>query len=140
MGDTADLVQDAFLNTFRRLDRFVPRGEKALQGYLRSAVQNRIVDILRRSETRLQGGELTGEEPDAQPSPLAQAISAEENERYRSALARLRQEDQTLIVGRFELGYSYEQLALASGRATPEAARVALRRAVARLTEEMSRG
>lgn len=139
LADTADLVQDAFFNTFRRFDRFVPRGEKALQAYLRNAVQHRIIDILRKSETRLRGGELTGEEPDSQPSPLAQAISAQENQRYRFALSQLGKDDQSLIVGRFELGYSYEQLALISGRATPEAARIALRRALARLTEQMSR-
>src|SRR5262252_158238 len=49
-GDTADLVQDALLNTFRRLDRFDARGEKALQGYLRLAVQNRIIDLVRLSK------------------------------------------------------------------------------------------
>ena len=138
-GDTADLVQDAVLNTLRRMDRFEVKGERALQGYLRSAVQNRILDILRRAETRTRGGELTGEEPAPQPSPLVLAISAEEQERYQNALARLKPDDQALVVGRFELGYSFEQLALAVGKSTPDAARVALRRALTRLIEEMAR-
>jgi RNA polymerase sigma-70 factor (ECF subfamily) len=140
-GDTADLVQDAVLNTLRRLDQFDAKGERALQGYLRLAVQNRIVDVLRRSEIRTRGGEVTGEEPDrSQPSPLALAITAQEQERYRAALGRLTSEDQTLIVGRLELGYSYEQLALIVGKATPDAARVGLRRSLARLVQEMARG
>lgn len=140
-GDTADLVQDAVLNTFRRLNQFEARGEKALQGYLRTAVQNRIQDILRRAETRSQGAELTGEEPDtSQPSPLALAITAEEQDRYRTALGRLKADEQTLIVGRLELGYNFDQLALIVGRSTPDAARVAFRRALARLVEEMTDG
>jgi len=140
-GDTADLVQEAVLNTIRRLDQFEAKGERALQGYLRLAVQNRILDVLRRSETRTRGGELTGEEPDrAQRSPLALAITAQEQERYRTALARLKPEDQTLIVGRLELGYSYEQLALVTGKSSADAARVAMRRSLARLVEEMNGG
>jgi len=140
-GDTADLVQEAVLNTLRRLDQFEAKGERALQGYLRLAVQNRIVDLARRSELRSRGGEITGDEPDRrQPSPLALAITAEEQERYQAALHRLKNDDQTLIVGRLELGYSYEQLALVMGKSSPDAARVAFRRALARLVEEMNRG
>ena len=56
------------------------------------------------------------------------------------ALSRLKNDDQTLIVGRLELGYSYDQLALVVGKSSPDAARVALRRALARLVEEMNRG
>lgn len=142
-GDTTDLVQEAALNTFKRLDRFEPKGAGALQGYLRRAVQNRITDILRRSETRSTHSDSDGEVlnlwQDQQPSPLEQTISLEEQARYRQALSRLSPADQVLVVGRIELGYSYEQLAVASGRATPEAARVALRRAVARLVQEMTR-
>ena len=140
-GDTADLVQEAVLNTIRRLDQFEARGERALQGYLRLAVQNKILDLARRSEGRTRGSELSDEEPDrSQPSPLALAITAQEQERYRAALARLKPDDQTLIVARLELGYSYDQLALITGKSSSDAARVALRRALARLVEEMTRG
>jgi RNA polymerase sigma factor (sigma-70 family) len=139
-GDTADLVQEAVLNTLRRLDRFEAKGERALQGYLRLAVQNKILDLSRRSEVRTRGGEVTGDEPDrSQPSPLSLAITAQEQERYRSGLTRLKPDEQRLIVGRLELGYSYDQLALIMGKSSADAARVALRRAVARLVEEMAR-
>src|SRR5688572_2507160 len=138
-GDTADLVQEAVLNTLRRLDQFEAKGEKALQAYLRLAVQNKIVDLSRRSETRTRGGDVTGDEPDrSQPSPLALAITAQEQERYRAALTRLRQDEQLLIVGRLDLGYSYDQLGLIIGK-SPDAARMALRRALARLVEVMDR-
>ena len=39
-----------------------------------------------------------------------------------------------------ELGYSYEQLALVLKKPTPEAARLAVRRALLRLGEQMQQG
>ncbi len=61
-------------------------------------------------------------------------------ERYEAALARLSDADRELIVASVELGYSYEQLAEATGRASPDAARKAARRALVKLAEEMERG
>ena len=48
VADTQDLVQDTLLQTFKRIDRFEPRGEGALQAYLRQGVLNRIRDEYRR--------------------------------------------------------------------------------------------
>src|ERR1043165_9312034 len=41
VADTADIVQDALMQTFRRIDRFDYRGRGALQAYLRQAATNR---------------------------------------------------------------------------------------------------
>ncbi len=138
-SDTADLVQDAVLQTFKRLDRFEPRGHKALQAYLRRAIQNRITDEIRRSARVVtEDAEAAARQPALTPSPLDAAIREEAWARYRAALERLRPDDRMLIVGRIDLGYSYEQLALVSGRVTPDATRVALRRAIVRLAEMMA--
>jgi RNA polymerase sigma-70 factor, ECF subfamily len=138
-ADTADLVQDAMLQTFRRLDRFEPRGKRALQAYLRRAIQNRITDEIRRgTRSPMESADRGLGRPASTPSPMDQAINAEAGDRYRAALARLRPEDRVLIVGRIELGYSYEQLALVAGRVTPDATRVAVRRALVRLAETMA--
>lgn len=139
MGDTADLVQDAVMNTFKRLNGFDHRGEKALQRYLRQAVHNRILDTLRRVDVRAVTEELSEDEVDRGASPLSVAISGQESERYRAALQTLKDDDRALIVGRIELGYNYEQLAMMSGRPSPDAARVALKRALARLVDEIRR-
>jgi hypothetical protein len=42
-------------------------------------------------------------------------------------------------VSRLDLNYSYEQIALITSRATANAARVAVRRALVKLAEEMDR-
>jgi RNA polymerase sigma-70 factor, ECF subfamily len=140
VADTADLVQDVLMQTLRRIDRFDDRGRGALQAYLRQAVTNRIRDELRRIERRpsMDDPEDIPELPSRDPSPLESALDAERDQKYKAALATLTEEEQLLIVGRVEMGYSYEQLALISGRPTPEAARLGARRAVLKLAQRMS--
>ena len=70
----------------------------------------------------------------------AGAASADEREwlqRYERALDMLKPADREAIIGRLELGYSYEQLAEVLQRPTAEAARLAVRRALLRLAEIM---
>lgn len=136
--DTADLVQESMLQTFRRLDTFEVRRRSALRAYLQQAIQNRIRDELRHV-SRAPASELNDDYADAAPSPLDAVLKDETDRRYKDALARLRPEDRELIVGRFELEYSFEQLALATRRRSPAAARVALSRAISRLVDEMGR-
>jgi RNA polymerase sigma factor (sigma-70 family) len=139
--DTADLVQDTLLKTFQRIDRFENRGRGALQAYLRQAVTNRIRDEVRKVSRRpiasldAEAFELPGSDP----GPHQLTLDAEQERKYKAALALLTDEERVLIVGRIELGYNYDQLALVSGRATPGAARVAARRAVQKLAETMTR-
>lgn len=140
LADTQDVVQEAVVQTFKHLERIEARGEGALQAYLRQAVLNRIRDHIRRVARRPQSTELDSHYEDEGPSPLEQAVGAESVERYEAALARLSEADRALIVASVELGYSYERLAEATGRASPDAARKAARRALVKLAEEMARG
>jgi RNA polymerase sigma-70 factor (ECF subfamily) len=140
LADTDDLVQETLLKTFKRIEGFQPRRVGALQAYLRQAVLNRIKDELRRKGRRPDATELDGLEADLSASPLERAIGQEAVERYERALARLRPEEQEAVIGRVEMGYSYEELAEALDKATPDAARKAAERALVRLAEEMTRG
>jgi RNA polymerase sigma-70 factor (ECF subfamily) len=146
LTDTDDLVQGALLQTFKRLDAFEPRGPGALQAYLRQAVLNKLRDELRKHGRQpeiltldntvsadalgIEGGE----------SPLALAVGAENLARYQQALGRLRAEEREAIIGRVEMGYTFQELADALGKPTADAARKATERALVRLAEEMSRG
>jgi RNA polymerase sigma factor (sigma-70 family) len=137
--DTQDLVQDTVVQTLRRLDTFESRHQGALQAYLRQAILNRIRDEVRKHQRR-GGTVVIGDEHAADTeTPLEVAIGRERLARYERALARLRSTEREAIVARIELQYDYEQLALALGKPTANAARVALTRAVARLIEEMNR-
>ncbi len=138
--DTNDLVQDTLLHTFNQIKGFEPRFEGALHAYLRQAVKNRIRDEIRKRQRRGGKGGVDSEIVDPQPSPLEQAIGQQAVERYETALGRLREEDQDLLVGRIEMGFTYEELAEASGKPSADAARKAAQRALVRLVEEMHRG
>jgi len=139
VADTTDVVQDVLLRTFRRIERFEDRGRGALRGYLRRSVMNRIQDEMRKVVRRPTGPledrllDLPGE----QPTPFESAVDAQRVRHYKAALATLSEEERLLVVGRIELGFNYDQLALIGGRATPEAARQAVRRAVKKLAERM---
>lgn len=123
----------------------LPHGPGALQAYLRQAVLNRLRDELRRRGRQPEtialddtgAGDALGIE--GGESPLAQAIGRENLERYQEALMRLRPEEREAIIGRIEMGYTYQELAEAIGRPTAEAARKATERALLRLAGEMSR-
>lgn len=131
--DTDDLVQDALLNTMRRLQDFKPQHDGALLAYLRQAVHNRIRNELRRSTIPADAAV----EPDAVvssiPSPLDAALTQEGLERYERALGRLDENERAAIIGRFEMGYSYDALARAMDRPSSEAARKLTERALRRL-------
>lgn len=137
--DTDDLIQDVLLQTFKRIDDFDARGTGALYAYLRQAVLNRMRDELRRRARRPASVRADGWLRADGPSPLDLAIGAEAIERYEQALDRLRPEERECIVGRLELGFTYDELAAWMGKPSPEAARKAAQRALVRLVEEMER-
>jgi RNA polymerase sigma factor (sigma-70 family) len=140
LAETDDLVQDTLMQTFKRIGDFEPRRVGALQAYLRQAILNRIRDELRRKGRQPEIRDLDGLEPDRGESPLEQAIGREAVECYERALERLKPEEREAIIARVELGYSYDELAEALGKPTPDAARKAAQRALVRLAEEMKRG
>jgi RNA polymerase sigma-70 factor (ECF subfamily) len=139
LADTDDLVQDTLVQTFKRIEDFEPRRVGALQAYLRQAILNRIRNELRRKGRQPHATDLEGIEAESAESPLEQAIGREAIERYEAALHRLTAEEREAIIARVEMGYSYEELAEALGKPTPDAARKAARRALVRLAEEMKR-
>src|SRR5204863_9159901 len=73
---------------------------------------------------------------DSMPPPLDRAITSAMEARYRAALDRLTPLDREVIVAHLELDYSHEQLGCMLGRSR-DAARMALRRAIGRLAEQM---
>lgn len=138
--DTDDLVQETVVRAVNRLDSFEPRHEGALQAYLRQAVMNRIRDEIRRSARGPIATELSDNQEDLSASPLDEAIGKEAVERYEVALARLRPEERAAIITRVEMDADYDAVAEALGKPSPDAARMAVARALVRLAQEMKRG
>ena len=136
--DTGDLVQEAVLNALRRLDTFEPRHVGAMQAYLRQSVINRIRDEVRRVVRRPTAVALPEDHPADDTSPLESAIQGESYERYRAALGRLKPRDREVIVARVEAQWTVAEIAQRLGMRTADAARMAVTRALKRLSEHMA--
>ena len=137
--DTDDLIHDCLLRTLHRIDAFEPRHDGALQAYLRQVLANRIREEIRRVQRRPMAIEVPDDFRADEPSPLERALGGEAIARYEEALGRLRPADREAIVLRLEMHYDYDALARALGKPTPNAARVAVMRALMRLGREVAR-
>lgn len=143
--DTSDLVQDALHRTLARVSSLRLAHATALRVYLRRAVRNRIGDHLRRAMFRrramLHQSVAAPSEPlllsDEAAPQLQQVLDDETWERYLEGLKHLTPRHRRLVVGRVECGYSFRQLALVERLSTPDAARMAFRRALVRLSNVM---
>jgi len=137
VADTDDLVQISLLRALDHVDEFEYRREGAFLAYLRRILLNSIRDEIRRAARRPAGSGEMPELPSPDRSLLEQQIGRETLEAYEAALARLTEAQQEAIIMRLEFGYSYPQIAEASGRATPNAARMLVARALVQLAEEL---
>ena len=138
LAETQDLVQNAVLRALPHLKTFEARHPGALQAYLRQAVDNHIRDEIRKVKVRPPATQLSEDQADEGPSPLEQAIGRESLERYEEALKTLRPVDREAIIARVELQQSYDEIAIALGKPTADAARMAVVRALRNLLKAMS--
>ena len=137
--DRHDLVQETVLQTFKRIGRFEPRGEGALQAYLRQALMNRIRSEFRHKGRRPAMDELDSRVEDPGTSPIEAAIGQETLGHFEGALARLRPVEREIIISRVELELTYQEIADVFGKPSMDAARKAVVRALGRLADEMTR-
>ena len=137
-AETADIVHDSVLSVFNRLDTFEPRREGAFRAYLRQAVLNRIRDNYRMAARRPDQVPLDSAHPAAVMSPLDALMDAESQVRYVNALSRLTPEEREAVVARLELNYSFDQVATLLGKRSPDAARMMVSRALAKLARHMA--
>jgi RNA polymerase sigma-70 factor (ECF subfamily) len=137
IGDTIDLVQDTMLETFKRLESFEPRGAGAFQAYLRQAFINRVRLELRKKSRRPETLVLESGMADDGTSPLQAAIGAEASRRYERGLMALSDDSRTAVVARVEAGLSYAEIAELTGKASADAARMAVVRGLVKLAEAM---
>jgi RNA polymerase sigma-70 factor, ECF subfamily len=139
MSDTQDLVQDGIVRVLNHLPTFQPDRPGAFHWYLRTAVLNRIRDELRKVNRRPHSVELDENLASAVPSPYDLTAMDEDHAMFERALNGLRDDDRELVIARLEWGLEYAEIAQALGKPSPDAARVAVRRAVVKLAEDMRR-
>jgi RNA polymerase sigma-70 factor (ECF subfamily) len=135
--DTDDVVQETIVKAVRHLDQLEIRDAGALQAYLRQALNNRFVDAYRHAKRHPAETDVDSAIPAEDTSPLEAAIGRETLDRYEAALKRLQAVDRRAVILRVELCYDYDEIAEMLGKSSAAAARVAVSRALARLSREM---
>jgi RNA polymerase sigma factor (sigma-70 family) len=137
MAETEDLVQETLFSAVRHLPTFEMRHQHSLRAYMKQAVRNRVQDEIKRASRNPPAQALSDDLSSDLPSPVDRAIAREDLWRCRAALARLRPADRRLILLALSGDTSFRVLAVRSGKASSDAARVALNRAVRRLAMAM---
>jgi RNA polymerase sigma-70 factor (ECF subfamily) len=136
--DTGDLVQETLMRVLQGLDRIAVGEPGTFQAYVRQAVLNRVRDQIRWAARRPGADESTLLElPAGAPSPLDEAIGSDVLERFEAAMAKVSEPDRQLLHLRIELQFDYDEIAAMTAMPSRDAARMAVRRALRRLAEEM---
>jgi RNA polymerase sigma factor (sigma-70 family) len=141
LGDTDDLVQDVCVKILGALDRFEMRGIGSFWWFARSIARNHLIDATRRRqalhETRLK------EESEFAPAaklrgPPAEAADHESAAAFDRALERVQDHVRRGLLMRLELGLDWSVIAGDCGFPSADAARVAIKRALASIAKEMA--
>jgi RNA polymerase sigma-70 factor (ECF subfamily) len=116
--DAEEIVQESFLEVWRRVDSYDPARGSA-SAWLCSIARNRAIDRLRSGQSAAKMKSQLGQQSEAspQPPPLEEAIARQERERIRAALDELpREQRQVLELAYFE-GFTQTEIAERTGDA-----------------------
>jgi RNA polymerase sigma-70 factor, ECF subfamily len=138
-ADTDDLIQDSFVRSLAHLRTLKPRGPQSLMSYFKVMILNQIRDYVRQSLRRpvSEIDEAVEQKVGGAPSPLEQLLGREVLERYQSALMRLSEDDQLMVLAVVELTMTDTEIAELFEKPSIDAARMARGRALARLARAM---
>lgn len=141
--DAEDLTEQAFLKAWKALPGYKPDGAR-FSSWLYRIAHNAVVDHHRRRRDEVplppsegNGGTLGAEWESRQPTALEQVIRAEEAQELASAMARLPEEYQELIILRFVEGLRHAEVARIIGK-SENACRVIQHRALEALNHMLT--
>jgi RNA polymerase sigma-70 factor (ECF subfamily) len=138
----SDVMQETCILAFARREDFEDRGDGSFGAWLRAIADRKLQEEIRRhagAAKRSAGREVTrGQRPDTalfgggQRTPSVAAMRSEDAMRVRSAMARLSDDDRTVIQLVLERGMSLREVAESMGRSR-EAAKKLYGRAIVKL-------
>lgn len=139
--ETGDVFQEARLKAFEKLDRFAYRGPLSFWRWLRQIALNHIIDhhrkISRRPAQDGLGRESRLEVKEEGAQPLDGILKKEEISAFESALERVPEKQREVLLLRLELRASFAEIAQQCDFPSPDAARNAYNRWLAKLSEWM---
>lgn len=132
--DTDDVLHDVLVQGLRRLPMLRFEDESWLLAYLHRAVVNRLTDLRRRAGRVEIGPWVDDDYRSSEPSPIESVLAADRTRLGREVLGELDPATRRALAMRFEDGASYDAIARAVGKPSPEAARVSIRRTLAKVS------
>lgn len=135
--ETNDVVQVTLLRAFIRLEDFQHRGEGSFLAYLRHILLNAIRDEIRKMPRAQRRTALPDDMPDGGPTLVEELVGRETLRRYEAALGRLPEEQQEMLILRIEMGFTYQAIAEAMQKPSPDAVRMKIARALVALQKAM---
>ena len=139
--ETADFVQETLSAAVRQLDRFEYRGMDSFWGYLRRIGLNLIGQASRRHAPPVAAGRALRTVPVLvahEPPPLQEMMHAELQLALEDALQHLPGAQRAAVLLRVEIQRPYKVIARECGYPSADAARMAVRRALARLAKGLA--
>lgn len=139
--ESGDIVQETFLRAVAAFDDFEPRGEAELLSWLARIAERAIlaeVDRRRAAKRAVEPQTLT-DAPAARPGPGTQVAERERHEILENCIAQLPEAQREVVIWRDYLGASWEEVARALDRPSPDAARMLHAKALITLGKLMRR-
>jgi RNA polymerase sigma-70 factor (ECF subfamily) len=138
LNDTGDLVQETLVRALRRLASMQLEKPGAFFAYLRTAMLNRIRDEARRVGRIPPVDAIEDVHATPDPSPVEEIVGREKLASFERAMSSLSDDEREAIMARIELNLSYAEVAAALGKTSPDAARMAVTRALDKLARHMA--
>ena len=115
--DPEDVLQVAFLQAWKRIDRFEYRGVGSLRRWLRRIAENALIDALRRSNrVPTPGPEVDLARDTGAAGPDEAAADKELSARLLRCLARLPEDERDIVIMRKLEGLTWEEICALDGR------------------------
>ena len=128
VGDTQDIVQSALCRA---------RHEGAFLAWLRTIARHLIVDEIRLHRRKPAEVSITDQMESVDPTPLENAIGAENMALYERALEEQPERQRHAVIMRLEYEMPYSEIAANLGAASANAARMMVHRAAAQIARRM---
>jgi len=135
-----DVVQDVCVKVWNALDRFEPRGIGSFWWFARTLARHHLIDVARKRgaahETPLDTATNVAPAASAR-GPLREAVDHEAAAAVDAALEKLPEKTRHGLAMRLELGLDWSVIAQDCGFPSPDAARVAIKRALVDVAKEL---
>jgi RNA polymerase sigma factor (sigma-70 family) len=141
LGDTDDLVQEVCVKILGALDRFELRNIGSFWWFARSIANHHLIDMLRRNKARREAilpDASDAAPPEPHPGPDDEAASREAAAAFDRALESVSDHVRRGLLMRLELHLDWSVVAADCGFPSPDAARVAIKRALGAIAREMA--